>query len=144
MDCSIGWTSTANLHPWSSVYCTRSYSSDHFEIPPNAKVLFYDAAVEELQGFCKGVDLPEVTSIHHHANTWGLSSNNWLADECFPKMDKLTNIDFSNTVKYAHRSDLCMGIKSMLLSVQNKSIQVIDLSENFLDVDGARSFSEFI
>lgn len=59
-------------------------------------------------------------------------------------MTKLSKIDFSDTVGYQHRSDICMGIQSMLNAVADKKIIEIDLKDNFLDVDGARSIKEFI
>ena len=59
-------------------------------------------------------------------------------------MPNLKKIDFSDTVKYRHRSDLCAGTKAMLYQVKDFNIVYIDLSENFLDIDGARAFSEFL
>lgn len=59
-------------------------------------------------------------------------------------MTNLKKIDFSDTVKYRHRSDLCAGTKAMLYQVREFNIVHLDLSENFLDSDGARAFCEFL
>lgn len=37
-----------------------------------------------------------------------------------------------------------MGIKSILMAAVDKNIQYIDLSDNFLDMDGGRAFSAFL
>lgn len=59
-------------------------------------------------------------------------------------MSQLQVIDFSDTIHYQHRSDLCLGIRALLLAASDKNIRVIDLSHNFLDVDGARAFASFL
>ena len=59
-------------------------------------------------------------------------------------MPNLKKIDFSDTVKYRHRSDLCAGTKAMLYQVREFNIVNIDLSDNFQDTDGARAFNEFL
>ena len=83
-----------------SILMFRSITEDHFECPPNKDAKMYDEAVEELTEFCEGIDLLNMTSLKFHVNTWGLSSNNYFADEIIPKMKKLAKIDFSDTVKY--------------------------------------------
>lgn len=85
-----------------------------------------------------------MTWLKHHTNTWGLSSNNWLADEIVSNMVNVHKFDLSDTAKYQHRTDLCLGIRSILLSSIDKNVQQIDLSNNFLDVDGARAFASFL
>ena len=59
-------------------------------------------------------------------------------------MHSLTKFDLSDTVNYRHRSDLCMGIKAILMAAVNKNIRYIDMSDNFLDMDGGRAFAEFL
>ena len=84
----------------SSVLMSRSLEESHFECPPNAQKKLYDEAVEELEGFCKDIDLKSLTSIKYHANSWGLSSNNYFADDVISKMSNLRKIDFSDTIHY--------------------------------------------
>ena len=57
-------------------------------------------------------------------------------------MKNLKRLDTSDTLKYRQRSDLCMSTRSLLAAVGK--IEFLDLSENFLDSDGARAFSEFL
>ena len=128
----------------SSVLMSKTISEEFLEVQPNRKKKLYDEAVAELKQFCEGVDLKIITSLKYHANTWGLSSNNSFADEIISEMTQLEKIDFRDTVHFSNRSDLCMGIKSILFAVQNFKIQLIDLSDNFLDGDGARSFAFFL
>jgi len=59
-------------------------------------------------------------------------------------MTSLNKIDFRDTINYRHRSDLCMGIKSLLLAATTCNIEKIDVSDNFLDVDGGRAFQAFL
>lgn len=84
----------------SSILMFRSSSEDHFECPPNKEAKMYDEAVEELTEFCENIDLANMTSLKYHVNSWGLSSNNYFADDIVTKMKKLNKIDFSDTVKY--------------------------------------------
>lgn len=100
--------------------------------------------MEELEYSCKGVNLNSITSLKSHINSWGLSSNNWFADNVLPNCDKLQVLDFSDTINMQHRSDLCMGIKSLLLALSDKQIRKVNLSDNFLDTDGARAFAAFL
>lgn len=88
--------------------------------------------------------MTKITSLKCHVNTWGLSSNNWFADEMVSNMKSLTKFDLSDTVNYRHRSDLCMGIKSILMAAVKMEIRYIDLSDNFLDMDGGRAFAAFL
>jgi len=112
----------------------------HLEIPANHGKKLYDEAVAVLKDHCQSQALESVTSIKFHANTWGLSSCNWFADEIISKMSQLQVLDFSDTVHFQHRSDLCMGIKAILAAALDKQIEFIDLSDNDLDYDGARAF----
>lgn len=59
-------------------------------------------------------------------------------------MKKLDGIDFSDTVKYRHRSDIGMGIQAMLLEAIPHKIREVNLSDNFLDFDGAKMVCEFL
>ena len=111
-----------NLNPMSSVLMSRTISEEFFEVQPNKKKKLYDEAVAELKTFCEGVDLKAVTSLKYHANTWALSSNNSFADEFICEMTELEKIDFSDTIHFSARSDLCQGIKSILFAVQKFNI----------------------
>ena len=133
------------LNPMSSVFAKKAGQQiRHLEVPENSGKKLFEEAVAFLSKQCEGIDLKNITSLKFHANTYGLSSNNWFADNIICKMTKLSKIDFSDTVDYQHRSDLCMGISSMLRAVAEMKIIEIDLKDNFLDVDGARSIKDFI
>lgn len=114
----------------------------HFEIDPNSQQLLYDDALNALKASCQNMDLEVITSIKFHTNTWGLSSCNYFAEHILSKMTNLTVLDLSDTLKYRPRSDLCMSTKALLSAVKN--VKKLDLSNNFLDGDGARAFSEFL
>jgi len=58
----------------------------------------YDDAIEEIVENSRGVPVANVTSLKHHVNSWGLSSNNYVADNLICKMKNLENIDFSDTI----------------------------------------------
>lgn len=130
--------------PMGSILLSRSISEIHQEIPVCPDGIYFDDAVAALKDFTKGSDLGKITSLKCHVNTWGLSSNNWFADEMVSKMKNLNKFDLSDTVNYRHRSDLCMGIKSILMAAVKNDIQYIDLSDNFLDMDGGRAFAAFL
>ena len=70
----------------------------------------YDEAVEQLTINCEGIPLDEITSIKHYVNTWGLSSNNWFAENIICKMTKLEKIDLSNSINSKHRTDVGRGV----------------------------------
>jgi Ran GTPase-activating protein (RanGAP) involved in mRNA processing and transport len=59
-------------------------------------------------------------------------------------MSSINFFDLSDTAKYSHRTDLCLGIRSILASSIEKNVHHINLSDNFLDVDGARAFASFL
>jgi Ran GTPase-activating protein (RanGAP) involved in mRNA processing and transport len=59
-------------------------------------------------------------------------------------MPNLSRLDFSDTIKYRHRSDMCAGTKAMLYQVRTFNIVYLNLQDNFLDSDGARAFNEFL
>ena len=119
-------------------------STCHLEVPANHGKKLYDEAVTVLKENCQTQALESVTSIKFHANTWGLSSCNWFADEIIPKMSLLQVLDFSDTVRFQHRSDLCMGIKAILFAAVDMQIERLDLSDNDLEHDGARAFQDFL
>lgn len=119
-------------------------STCHLEVPANHGKKLYDEAVSVLKESCQTQALESVTSIKFHANTWGLSSCNWFADEIIPKMSLLQVLDFSDTVRFQHRSDLCMGIKAILFAAVDMQIELLDLSDNDLEHDGARAFQDFL
>jgi hypothetical protein len=52
----------------------------------------------------------------------------------------------SDTINYRHRSDVGMGIKSILFTAAapEKNIWYLDISNNDLEHDGARHFTEFL
>lgn len=91
---------------------------------------------------CQEIEFKEVTSVKFHTNTWGLSSCNYFAENILSKMRNLKKLDTSDTLKFRQRSDLCMSTRA-LLGAAGK-IEYLDLSENFLDSDGARAFAEFL
>lgn len=107
--------SSEPLGAMSSVFSQKKGSTiNHLEIPPNFDKKLFDEAVAVIKGICEKIDLSNVQSLKYHINTWGLSSNNWFADNMVHKMKRLNAIDFSDTVNYQHRSDMCMGIKAIL------------------------------
>merc|ERR1711871_1596965 len=67
-----------------------------------------------------------------------------FADEIIPGCPNLQVLDLSDTIQYQPRSDLCLGIRAVLLAVSEKAIRRVNLSDNFLDVDGARAFASFL
>ena len=71
---------------------------NHIEIVYNKDKKLYDEAVDVLKKFIGKKKLGFINSIKYHVNTWGLSSNNWFADEVIPKFKVLAHIDFSDTV----------------------------------------------
>ena len=133
-----------SVGPMGSILLSKSLDEVHLEVPVCPDGIFFDDAVEALQFFTKGTDLTKITSLKCHTNTWGLSANNWFADEMVGKMNNLTKFDLSDTVNYRHRSDLCMGIKAILMAAVANNIEYIDLSDNFLDMDGGRAFATFL
>lgn len=83
----------------SSVFSKKEGPNINFlEICVNADKKLYDEAVDVLKKFIGNKKLGLINSIKYHVNTWGLSSNNWFADEVMPKFKKLAYIDFSDTV----------------------------------------------
>ena len=130
--------------PLSSIFRIRHEPTvTHLEVPHNEKALLYDRAVDQLKEWCKGVDAKSITSLAHQTNTWGLSSNNWLADERMKKFKKLVDVHFEDTVHFRHRSDVCMGTQALLIAAAGHKIRYLNLSGNVLEEDGARSFVEF-
>ena len=128
----------------SSIVMSREKSLTHFECPPNVNSLLYDEAVAEITKHSKDIALSEVQSLKFHANTWGLSSCNSFADNVMSKMAKIEHIDFSDTVKYRHRSDLCMSVRAILAQASNKKVTKLNLRDNDLEEDGARAFVDFL
>lgn len=85
----------------SSVFSQKKGKTiNHLEIPPNIDKKLFDEAVDVIKGICEKIDLSKVESLKYHINTWGLSSNNWFAENMVPKLKKLNTIDFSDTVNY--------------------------------------------
>ena len=107
----------------SSVFSSKQGKPEvHLEIPPNSEVKLYDEAVSVLKSFSEGLALKDVSSIKYHVNTWGLSSNNWFSENMIVKMKKLGRIDYSDTINYEHRSDMCMGIEAMLTEAVSQPV----------------------
>ena len=77
---------------------------------------------------CIQLPLNDITSIKFHTNSWGMGSNNLMAEQMVPKMKKLTHIDMSDTIKFPRRSDLCMGIRAWLRAARNFEIVSINLA----------------
>ena len=85
----------------SSVFSKKSGPTiNYLEIPVNKDKKLYDEAVDVLKKSMGKKKLNMIHSIKYHVNTWGLSSNNWFADEMLPKFKNLYHIDFSDTVNY--------------------------------------------
>jgi hypothetical protein len=85
----------------SSVYSKKEGPKINFiEICENSEKKLYNEAVDVMKAFIGKKKLGIINSIKYHVNTWGLSTNNWFADECMPKFKNLAHIDFSDTVNY--------------------------------------------
>jgi len=95
--------------PLSSICRSSTYARIHIEVPPNKDKLLYDKANDYIKDLCGKVPFKftEVTEFKHHANSWGLSSNNYIRDEILIKMKNLNILDMSETINYQVRSDLC-------------------------------------
>ena len=50
----------------------------------------------------------------------------------------------SETINYQVRSDLCMGVQSMLSQCINYNLLEINLANNCLEDDGVRAVKEFL
>ncbi len=91
----------------------------HLEFAPNLEKYLYDDAIEELRENSRGLMVDKLTSLQHHANTWGLSSNKYFAENLVTKMGNLNKLDFSDTVGFQNRSDMPMGIQAVMEVVAN-------------------------
>ena len=123
---------------------SRESSLSHFECAPNVNSLLYDEAVAEITSNCEGVELDQIQSLKFHTNTWGLSSCNSFAENVMVKMVKLEYIDFSDTAKFRHRSDLCMSARAILTQAIPFKITKLNLRDNDLEEDGAKGFVDFL
>ena len=103
----------------------------------------YDDAIEQLKENCEGIPLHEITSIKHFANTWGLSSNLWFAENIIAKMENLDTIDLSNSNNSRHRSDIGRGIEKILNATHELKIAAINISINVLGDGGFKYLKEF-
>ena len=70
------------------------HSKEHLELPVNNNKLMFDDAVEFFSEFCEGLDMDSINSVKYHINTWGLSTNNWFADNVMSKLKNIESIDF--------------------------------------------------
>tara|TARA_B110000305_G_C18764826_1_gene326967 strand:+ start:84 stop:404 length:321 start_codon:yes stop_codon:yes gene_type:complete len=50
----------------------------------------------------------------------------------------------SDTVKFRHRQDLCKSIRALLSEAADFNIRKLNLKDNLLEADGARSFVDFL
>ena len=83
----------------SSVFASKeNIEESHLEFAPNTEKYMYDDAVEELRENSRGLTVEKLTSIKHHVNTWGLSSNKYFAENLTSKMTNLNKLDFSDTI----------------------------------------------
>ena len=114
------------------------------EITPNTQPFYFDEATEELQAIFRRSCPKSLTQLKHHANTWGLSSNNWLAENIFPKLNGLRKVDFSENLGRLPRSDINQSIANMLNVCFDKPIDEINVNNNSLGHDGARAFTKFL
>ena len=109
--------------PMSSVRLERKLFDEWYEVVINDKPYLFDDAIEELRYAFMRVKVEEITILKHHANTWGLSSSNWLAEKILPKLKNLKKLDFSETLGRPPRSDICHSFKSMLEACSSFRIQ---------------------
>ena len=93
--------------PMASVELSAKHYEEWFQIDSNDQRLYFNEATEELNSMFRRANVQNVTCLRHHANTWGLSSSNWLAEEVLPKLKNLRKIDFSETLNRPPRSDIC-------------------------------------
>ena len=77
-------------------------------------------------------------------NTWGLSSNNWFAENIICKMKKLERIDLSNSNQSKHRTDVGRGVEAILNGTKGLKIKYVNISYNIMDADGAKYLKSFI
>jgi hypothetical protein len=133
------------LTTMSSVFLTSdAWDEYHIEIDANVKNLIFDEANDLMEEMCGVIEPVEVISLKYHANSWGLSSNQFFGEETLSKMSKLQKIDFSDTIKFEHRSDLAMSCGAMLDHVTDKNIIQINFAENDLETGGGIGFSRFL
>ena len=60
------------------------------------------------------------------------------------KLKNLEEIDMSDTVQFRHRPDLCKSIRALLSEAADLKITKLNLKDNLLEADGARSFVDFL
>ena len=129
--------------PLGSFVMYQRKSDEYLEISPNLEPLYFDDAIDLLKDSCKRINLKSLTGVRYHANTWGFSSTNWFATNILPQMPDLECLDCQKTLVTPNRSDVPMGINSMLMAVHTK-LRFVDMSHNFLSEDGARAFTSFL
>jgi hypothetical protein len=83
-----------------------------------------------MEEMCAKYNPEDWTYLRHHPNSWGLSSNQFFAELIVSKMINLTKIDFIYTEGFKHRSDLALGVRSMLEKVADRNISIINLANN--------------
>ena len=135
---------TIALGSMSSVLTSKKMDTYHYEVPENHKSLIFDEAIEELEEICSKIACEEITSMTFHVNSWGMSCSKYFGENAMVKMTKLTRLLWADTINYKPRSDLCMSIAAMLLICKDHKIEYIDLSDNFMDVDGGKAFNEWM
>lgn len=138
-------TQSTSFGSMSSVFAAKSGKKvEHLQISVNKDKKLFEEATDFLKKDCQNISLQKITSLKFHVNTFGLSACNWLADNMIDQMNNLNKVDFSDTVGFQRRSDCCQSIKSLLGVVKTSNIIEINISNNDLDVDGARCVSDFI
>jgi Ran GTPase-activating protein (RanGAP) involved in mRNA processing and transport len=118
----------------------------HFTCDPNTEGWMFEIAEQMLDEFTWKLDKDKTHSIYFPVNTWGLSSCNWLAENCIAKMKNLRYIYMNEKKGDDPRSDMPKSIASILRACTDNNLQIhtLDLSNNFLDDDGAVSINEYL
>lgn len=73
-----------------------------------------------------------------------MSTNNWFAENIATNLNSIESIDFTDTIKAHHRSDLCMGCAAILNACIGHKLQTVIFDDNDLEEDGARAFNSFL
>lgn len=121
------------LNNYSTILMKGQRRGEYYEVPANLDRLKFDEGnlvleilFEDEKTFSKE-KVNSITSIKHHVNTWGISTNNWFNEKLLSKLVNLEAIDFSDTIKFDPRNDLCTSISKMLLTTSNNNMLRVNL-----------------
>lgn len=91
--------------------CSVQLKGRHYEewlvLNSNDNPFYFDEAIDDMKLLFRRLKVERTTQLKHHANTWGLSASNWMAEEIIPLFQNLRALDFSDSLKRVPRSDLC-------------------------------------